>query len=335
MIRFGLLGAGRIGQIHAANIARHPKARLVAVSDVNSDAAGNVAEQFGADQRPVEAILASSEIDAVVIATPAETHAELVERSAAAGKAIFCEKPLDRDLARTQKCLRTVEASGVSLFMAFNRRFDPSFAALRERLRQGEIGRPEMIFLTSRDPAAPPLPYIARSGGLFRDMMVHDFDVARWLIGEHPEKVFAVGGTCSDPAIGEMGFLDTAVVTMTCPSGTIININCAMRATYGYDQRVEVHGSLGKLSLDNRYRTSVISARTEGIVGELPLDFFADRYADAYVRELDHFVDCLMTGKRPGPDGKDGLAALILAEAAHRSWRTGLPVRIDDIVPTI
>jgi myo-inositol 2-dehydrogenase/D-chiro-inositol 1-dehydrogenase len=335
MIRFGIFGAGRIGRVHAANVARLPGARLMAVFDVDRTSAAQLAASWGGEVRSEEAIFESRDIDAVVIATPAETHAALIERAAAAGKAIFCEKPIDKDLRRVRHVLDLVTARGVSLFMAFNRRFDPSFAELRNRLVAGEAGKPEMIFLTSRDPAPPALDYVARSGGLFRDMMIHDFDVARWLVGEEPERVFAVGGCFANPAIAQYGFVDTAVVMLWTPSGTIININCAMRATYGYDQRLEVHGSAGKLALDNRYATSVSMTGSAGSQRELPLAFFAERYADAYIRELTYFVECLENGIRPSPSGEDGFRALLLAEAAHRSRDQGTPVSIDGVLGTL
>lgn len=327
MIRFALLGAGRIGRIHAGNILAHPKARLAAVYDPDP-AVGELVSTWGASFRDLDGALGDPDIDAVVIATPAETHAELVERAASAGKAIFCEKPIDRDLARTEACVAAVRHAGVQLFLAFNRRFDPSFAALRRRVAAGEIGRVELAFLTSRDPAPPSLAYIRRSGGLFRDMMIHDFDVARWLTGDAFTRVHAVGASFADPAIGELGYLDTAVVTLVAASGAIVTINCAMRAAYGYDQRVELHGEHGMLQLGNRFETSIVRAGADGIARELPLAFFAERYASAYVAELDHFIDALANGGVLRPDGEDGLAALRLAEAAHRSWETGVPVDI-------
>lgn len=274
--------------------------------------------------------MSDPEIDAVVIATPADTHVDLIEAVARHGKAIFCEKPIDKDIVRTARCVSSVDKIGVPLFLAFNRRFDPSFANLQRRLRAGEIGRAELIILTSRDPAPPGLNYIAKSGGLFRDMMIHDFDVANWLLAEDVEEVFAVGNCFAEPRIADLGFVDTGVVTLTARSGAIAVINCVMRAAYGYDQRVEVHGSNGMLQLGNRFDTSVISHTREGIAGELPKAFFTERYAEAYVRELDDFISCLQQGTPPSPNGHDGLAALALAEAAQRSFETGKPIRVAD-----
>ncbi len=328
MINFGLFGAGRIGRVHAGNIVRHRRTRLMAVCDTDQAAAETLASESESEVASAAEILTNRDIDVVAVASPAETHAELIEAAARSGKAIFCEKPIDKDLGRVRRVLQIVNENGAVLFMAFNRRFDPSFAALQHQLREGEIGRPEMVFLTSRDPAPPSLAYLARSGGLFRDMMIHDFDVARWLLNEEPEEVFAVGRCFADPAIADIGLLDTAVVTLTFPSGAIVNINCAMRAAYGYDQRVEVHGSKGMLSIGNRFETSLVKSARAGIGHELPMQFFTERYAEAYLRELDHFISCLERTASPEPGGVDGFRALEIAEAAHRSWTSGRPVSI-------
>jgi myo-inositol 2-dehydrogenase/D-chiro-inositol 1-dehydrogenase len=332
MIRFALLGAGRIGRIHARNVAMHAGARLIAVHDIDPTAADRVVTQWGGEVRPPESIFGSPDVDAVIVATSAETHAQFIEDASRARKAIFCEKPIDKDVGRVVHCLKEVKRTGAPLFVAFNRRFDPNFSALHQRLSGGEIGRAEMIFLTSRDPTTPSLAYIARSGGLYRDMMIHDFDVARWLLREEPARVFAVGSCFTDRGIAEMGLVDTAVVTLTTDSGAIANINCAMRAIYGYDQRVEVHGARGMLSLRNQFPTTLIKSDSQGIGRELPLSFFAERYAQAYVNELDYFIGCLESGIAPKPDGEDGLQALRLAEAAHRSREAGCPVDVADIV---
>ena len=331
VINIGLFGAGRIGKVHAGNIVRHRRARLAAVYDTDPAAAETLAGERQSQVASTADILANREIEAVIIASPAETHADFIEAAARSGKAIFCEKPIDKDLARVRRVLQIVKASGAVLFMAFNRRFDPSFACLQRQLREGEVGKPEMVFLTSRDPAPPSLAYLARSGGLFRDMMIHDFDVARWLLGEEPEQVFAIGRCFADPAIAGLGLLDTAIVTLTFPSGAIVNINCAMRAAYGYDQRAEVHGAQGMLSIGNRFETSLVKSTGAGICQELPLHFFTERYAEAYVKELDHFVSCLERKVAPEPGGVDGLRALEMAEAANRSWSSGRPVAIAEI----
>src|SRR5262245_14999739 len=320
-----------MGRGHAQNISRHPQSRLSAVTDSNTTAAEALARSHGCAVRSPEEIFAAADIDAVVIATPAQTHSALIEAAALAGKAIFCEKPFEIDLPRARHCAEIVRKRGVPMFLAFHRRFDDSFASLQRRLREGEVGAPELVFLTSRDPSAPPLDYIERSGGLFRDMMVHDFDMARWLVGQEPETVYAVGGCLENPAIGKLGFVDTALVTLGFRSGLAVSINCAMRATYGYDQRIEVHASQGMLSLGNRFETSVTRANAGGYGRELPLAFFVERYERAYEKELDYFLACLREGAAPSPGCEEGLRALILGEAAHQSYHSGRPVKLTEV----
>lgn len=242
-MRFGLLGAGRIGRIHGLNVAARPDAQLVALSDASADAAASLAQASGARVATTEAILADGAIDAVVICTPTDTHADLIESAVLAGKAVFCEKPVDLDAGRIRRCLDVVARSGRPLMIGFNRRFDPNFAALERRLRQGEAGVIEIVSVISRDPGPPPIEYVKRSGGLFRDMMIHDFDMARFLLAEEPVEVFALGSSLVDPAIGQAGDVDTAAVLMRTASGRIAQISNSRRATYGYDQRIEVHGS--------------------------------------------------------------------------------------------
>lgn len=332
MISFALLGAGRIGRVHAGNVARHPGAELRAVYDSHEPAAAALAKQYACSIRSPEAIFAAGDIDAVIIASPANTHATFVEDAALAGKAIFCEKPFDIEIGRARRCCELVRSTRVPLFLAFNRRFDASFANLQLRLSGGEIGRPELVLLTSRDPEAPSLDYIAQSGGLFRDMMVHDFDVARWLLGEELDTVYAIGGCFENPAIADLGFVDTALVTMMSASGIAVSINCAMRAAYGYDQRVEVHASRGILTLGNHFETSVTCANAKGFSRELPLQFFTERYVQAYERELNYFIDCLNQGLSPSPNYDDGLRALILGEAAQQSYESRRAVIVKEVL---
>lgn len=332
MYRFGLLGAGRIGNIHAFNLRRHQAAELVSIFDLNKEAAQALATKTRAQvSESPEELLSRPDIDAVIIATPAETHADFITLAAKHGKAIFCEKPIDKDLVKTNECVRFLDQNRSKLFLAFHRRFDRSFARLKQQLSSGEIGAVEAIFLTSRDPYPPSLPYIGQSGGLFRDMMIHDFDIACWLLEDQPVEVYAVGGCFADPAIAELGFLDTGLAMLTTKAGVLVSINCAMRATYGYDQRVEVNGSAGKLEIYNRFDDSVWKSDASGIHRSLPHHFFAERYEQAYISELDYFIDCLASDApfEPGPDA--GLRALQLAEAAHRSWREKRPVRISEL----
>ncbi len=328
-MRFGLLGAGRIGRIHGLNVAARADATLVAVADASADAAASLAAATGAKVADADAILGDAAIDAILICTPTDTHADLIEVAVSAGKAVFCEKPVDLDAGRIRRCLKVVATSGKPLMIGFNRRFDPNFAALEARLRAGEAGAIEIVSVISRDPSPPPVEYVARSGGLFRDMMIHDFDMARFLLAEEPVEVFALGSALVDPAIGQAGDVDTAAVLMKTASGRIAQISNSRRATYGYDQRIEVHGSKGMLRAGNIHETTVESATAAGFRVDPVQNFFLERYAAAYRAELDAFVTACKGGKAPTPTGLDGLKAQILADAATESARTGQPVRVD------
>jgi len=326
MIRFGLLGAGRIGQIHGRNIAASPAAQLVMIADPIADAAGRLASATHARIGEIDEIVGSDEIDAVVICTPTDTHAELIERAAAAGKAIFCEKPVDLSSDRIRATLSKIGAA--PLMIGFNRRFDPNFASLKHRIDGGDVGEVELVTILSRDPAPPPVSYIERSGGLFRDMMIHDFDMARFLVGEDFVEVQAVGSALVDPAIGEAGDVDTAAVLMKTASGKICQISCSRRATYGYDQRIEVHGSKGLLKAENVPQTTVVLADARGVAADPVQNFFLERYARAYEHELNYFIDRLSKGEAMRPSGQDGLQAGILADAATTSAAEGKLVRV-------
>ena len=327
-LRVGLLGAGRIGRIHAANVSSHGRAQLVAVADASAAASEGVAGATGAEARDVEAVVGASDVDAVLICTPTDSHADLIERAARAGKAVFCEKPVSLDAGRTRACLDAVRACGTPLMVGFNRRFDPSFSAVRRRMEAGEVGAVELVTILSRDPTSPPPDYVARSGGLFRDMMIHDLDMARFLLGEEPMEVHAVASCLVNPAIGEAGDVDTAAVLLKTAAGRIAQISNSRRATYGYDQRVEVHGSLGLLAAGNRHATTVTFAGANGYGTDPALPFFLERYADAYRAEIDAFVTGVLDGTPLAPAGEDGLKAQILADAATEAARTGRPVRL-------
>jgi len=327
-MRIGLLGAGRIGRIHGGNIAAHPRATLGAVADTDMAAAHAIGKATNAAVMSVDAMINAPEIDAVFICTPTDTHADLIERAARAGKAVFCEKPIDLDAVRVRSCLDVVRKSGVKLMVGFNRRFDPSFAAIRRRIATGEIGAVELVTILSRDPAPPPASYIARSGGLFRDMMIHDLDMARFLLGEEPLEVHAVGSCLVDPQIGAAGDIDTAAVLLKTSGGKIAQISNSRRATYGYDQRIEVHGSLGMLNAGNQRATSVEHASASGYQRDPALPFFLNRYGEAYRLELDALVAALLDGAPFEPSGEDGLRAQLLADAATEAARTGRPVHL-------
>ena len=328
MIAIALLGAGRIGQIHGRNIAASPKARLAAIADPFPDGAKALSAATGAPIKTPDEIFADKGIDAVLIGTPTDTHADFIDQAAAAGKAVFCEKPVDLSSNRIRETLKRVEKSGIPLMIGFNRRFDPNFAALQKRLADGEAGKVELVTILSRDPAPPPVSYIERSGGLYRDMMIHDFDMARFLLGEEVAEVYAIGSALVDPAIGEAGDVDTAAVLLKTKSGKICQISNSRRATYGYDQRIEVHGSKGMLSAGNMHETTVRFAGGNGIVADKVQHFFLERYAAAYRHEVEAFIDAVVGGKKLSPSGIDGLQAQILADAATESSQTGKPVKI-------
>jgi myo-inositol 2-dehydrogenase/D-chiro-inositol 1-dehydrogenase len=321
-MKFGIIGAGRIGKIHGANIAARADAGLQFVADADAGAAAALAAATGAKVASIDEILDAKEIDAIAICAPTDLHAELIERGAKAKKAIFCEKPIDLDASRVARTLDVVKANGATLMVAFNRRFDPNFASLQARLAAGAIGALEMVSITSRDPGPPPIAYIQRSGGLFRDMMIHDFDMARFLLGEEPVCVSAFGSSLVDKAIGEAGDVDTAVVILETASGKVAQISNSRRATYGYDQRVEVHGSKGMLSAGNVHETTVQFAGADGYTGDKALNFFLERYERAYRAEIDAFIRAVKSGVAPRPSGEDGLKANLLADAAYKSCQT-------------
>ncbi len=328
MLRFGLLGAGRIGQVHGKNIAINPRAKLVAIYDPFEDAANSLAKATGAEVRDMDQIIKGKDIDVVVICTPTDTHSDLIERAAKAGKAIFCEKPVDLNVKRVEKTLKVVEQCGVALMVGFNRRFDQHFGALKARIDQGMAGNVELVTILSRDPGAPPVSYIERSGGLFRDMMIHDLDMARFLLGEEPIEVHAVASSIVDPAIGKAGDVDTAAVLLKTKSGKICQISNSRRATYGYDQRIEVHGSKGLLTAGNVHETTVKFASGAGVTADPVQNFFLERYNPAYQNEINAFIDAIEKKVAPSPSGHDGLMALVLADAATKSHQTGKPVKL-------
>ncbi|SHF75265.1 myo-inositol 2-dehydrogenase [Litoreibacter ascidiaceicola] len=324
MLNVGLLGCGRIGQVHGATLRNMSTARAAAVSDAVPAAADALAASLGAKVMSSDEMLTDPTIDAVVIGTPTTTHYDLIHQAAANGKAIFCEKPVDLSVERIKECLSAVDSAGVPFMTAFNRRFDPNFAHLERQIRDQVIGNVELVTILSRDPAPPPIGYIKTSGGIFRDMMIHDLDMARFLLGEDPVELHAVGSCVVDPAIGEAGDFDTATVTLKTASGKICQISNSRRATYGYDQRIEVHGEKGLLRAENQLQHSVELANGEGYRRAPTEPFFLERYAASYRAEMAHFVDTIVSGGTMTPTGMDGLKAQILADAASESARDGL-----------
>ena len=326
MIRIGLLGAGRIGQIHARAVSAMDKVEIVAVHDPRDEAAGYVQAMTGARRATLMEIADDPEIDAVIIASPTDQHAEQILEAVQGGKHIFCEKPIDLNMDKVRECVDAVEKAGIQMMIGFNRRFDSNFDAIKKNIDNGEVGKVELVQITSRDPSAPPVDYLKSSGGLFVDMMIHDFDMARYLLQDEVVEVFATGSVLTDPEIGKIGDLDTATATLRSASGSIAVITNSRRASYGYDQRVEVHGSKGMVRADNLRGTSVTLANKQGYRSDPLLDFFMERYAVAYKAELQTFCRLLAGSHEKFPDQRDGLKAMQLAEAALESFKKGRAV---------
>jgi len=316
-----LFGAGRIGKIHAGNVVKQPGVVLRYVIDVDGAAAAALAAQHGAKVVTAEQALADKSIGAVVIGSSTDTHADLIVRAAEAGKAIFCEKPVDLEVARARTCEAAVKRAGVTCLIGFQRRYDPTFAAAKARLFAGEIGDPEMLVVTSRDPGAPPVEYLKRSGGIFRDMLIHDFDIFRWILDDDAVSVYATGSVLTDPAVGTVGDVDSTAVTLRTKRGRLGVINTSRRAAYGYDQRFEVLGSKGMLQAGNHRPTEVTASTGTSVSQDLPEHFFLERYRVAYANEMAHFFDALAHGKPVRTSIADGVKALELADAATVSWR--------------
>ena len=319
--RVAIFGAGLIGKIHAGNLVRQPGVRLMYVVDPDAAAAHALAAQHGAAVGTVEGVFADASIRAVVIASSTDTHAELIERAAAAKKAIFCEKPVDLSYDRALRCARTVREAGVPCLIGFQRRYDPTFAAVRARMDAGEIGYPEMLVVTSRDPGAPPVEYLKRSGGIFKDMLIHDFDIFRWILADEAESVYATGSCLTDPAVASVGDVDATAVTIRTKKGRLAQINTIRRAAYGYDQRFEVIGPKGMLQAGNHRPTEVVASTAAAVSADKPEHFFLERYRAAYAIEMAHFFDAIAAGKPIRTTIDDGVKALELAEAATISWR--------------
>lgn len=330
----GLIGAGRIGKLHAEHLAhRIPEASLVAVADVMFEAAQACASSLRIPLavQDYRSILKRDEIEAVVICSSTDTHAQIIEEAARAGKHIFCEKPIDHDLKRIDRALQAVQQAGVKLQIGFNRRFDPNFKRVRELVAAGKVGQSHILRITSRDPAPPPVSYIKVSGGLFLDMTIHDFDMARYLIGAEVEEVFAVGGVMVDPAIGAAGDIDTAIVTLRFANGVIGTIDNSRQAVYGYDQRVEVFGSAGMVDAQNNTLNRAVLSDKDGIHGALPLYFFIERYTESYIAEMQAFIAAVQNDTPTPVGGLDGRAPVVIGLAALKSLRERRPVRLDEI----
>jgi len=331
MLKVGLLGAGRIAGVHATAISANPGSILAAVSDYFPENAKKLAAQYGAEARTTEEIIADKSIDAVLIATSTDTHSDLIEAATAAGKAVLCEKPVDLSLDRARACREAVSNTGRPVMIGFNRRFDPNFGAVKAALNANEIGKAELLSITSFDPAPPPVAYVKVSGGLFRDMMIHDFDMANFMMGEPPVSIMAAGSSIVDREIGEAGDVDTAVVTMTYADGRIAVIKNSRRAVYGYDQRLELLGSEGLLQAQNMIENTVVRSTAAGVRSAKPTYFFLERYMPSYAAEWAAFVEALTSGSALPVTLDDGITALAMAEAATRSAKSGQRVRVDDV----
>jgi len=332
MIRVGLLGTGRIGSLHAETIASSHESTLDLVADVDDETANKLAAQFGAIVKTVDEIISDPNIDAIVIATSTDTHSDFIEQAATAGKAIFCEKPVDLSLTRAKECLEKVSAKNNSIMIGFNRRFDPNFAHLKKSLDDSEIGKSELLTITSFDPAPPPISYVKKSGGLYRDMMIHDFDLSNFMMGELPITISAIGHSLVDPEIGAAGDVDTAVVTMVYADGKIAVIKNSRRASYGYDQRIEILGSEGLLQAENILENSVVKSNNDGVISAKPKYFFLERYLRAYKAEWSAFTKSIKENKTVPVTLRDGVAALAMAEAATQSQNTGKTVQLKDLL---
>ena len=325
-----VFGAGRIGRIHARNLHSHPDAVVRHIVDVDQNAANELASVCDARVTSAAEALSDPEVAAVVIASSTDTHTELIKLAASADKAIFCEKPIDLDTNTAREGIAAVERHGVHLSIGFNRRHDPSFNKLKVEIDSGTVGSIEHVAITSRDPSPPPADYVARSGGIFRDMMIHDFDMARWLLGEEPIEVYANGSVLVDKSIGKAGDIDSAVAILKTANGKLCSINNSRRCSYGYDQRIEVFGSAGMVNAGNKTASEVETADSAGFHTKVALPFFLERYADAYRIQLDKFLRAVNGEPADLPDGQDGLRALILADCAQQSLESGTPIAVPD-----
>ena len=333
-LNFGLIGAGRIGKVHAETIAfRIPETALTAVFDIDAGAADAIARRCGIPRAAAGTaeIFADPAIDAVMICSSTNTHADLIIEAAQAGKHIFCEKPIDHSLEKIDRALDAVNKASVKLQIGFNRRFDPNFARVRRSIATGEIGAPHLLHIISRDPGPPPLAYIKVSGGMFFDMTIHDFDMARFLIGSEVTEVYAAAGVRVDPDIGKAGDVDTAVIVLRFANGVIGTIDNCRQAPYGYDQRVEVLGSLGAIATENCYPNRAVISTAQSVRRDLPLNFFMERYAESFANELQAFVEAIVHDQQTPVTGLDGRVPVVMALAARKSHEEGRPVLLDEI----
>lgn len=332
-VKVGIIGAGRIGKLHAENLVRFPSAEVKAISDIFADQVKDWAESKGIQDvyDDYQVIINDPEIDAVFICSSTNTHTQIIIEAAKAGKHIFCEKPISFDIEQTKRALQVVKETGVKLQIGFNRRFDHNFKRVQEMVTAGKVGETHIVKVTSRDPNPPTPDYIKVSGGLFIDMAIHDFDMARFLSGSDVEEVYVQGAVLVDPIFGELEDVDTAVITLKFKNGAIGVIDNSRKAVYGYDQRVEVFGSLGCATVKNDFPNAAELTTDEGVYTDKPKYFFLERYLDAYVEETREFVDCILYNKDVSVSGYDGLQAELMAHAAKKSFKEGRPVKLSEI----
>ena len=333
-LRIGVIGVGRIGKIHAENLmTRIAGAEAAAIADPKLEAAQETAQRLRIPKATADyhEILADASIPAVAICSSTDTHAQMIVEAARSGKHIFCEKPIAYDLGKIDTALRAVDEAGVKLQIGFNRRFDPNFRRVRQMVAEGKIGQPHILRITSRDHAPPPIEYVRVSGGIFFDMTIHDFDMARYLMGSEVEAVYAAGSVLVDPQIGTAGDIDTALVTLQFANGAIGAIDNSRKAVYGYDQRVEVFGSAGALEARNETPDRVVHSSADGVYSARPLYFFLERYMESFIAEMSEFVRCVRQDQPPPVSGLDGRIPVVMAMAASRSYQEGRPVRLSEI----
>ncbi len=331
-MKIGVAGVGRIGKIHLENILQHfQNIEISLVADPSDEAEKYVLDKNLNFSNDFHDIINNPEIDAVIICSPTDTHSKFVEQAAQSGKHIFCEKPLDLSLKIVVKTLDIVKKSGVKLMLGFNRRFDPNFLKIKSMVDSGKIGDSQILKITSRDPGPPPISYIKASGGLFMDMAIHDFDMARYITGKEVVEVYSKGAVLIDKAIGDAGDIDTALTTLIFADGTIANIDNSRKAVYGYDQRIEVFGSKGMVKADNNFPDNHQYFSADGIHGSLPLNFFLERYTTSYLNEMSAFFSSIQIGDNLPITGKDGLEAMKIALAAQKSVRENRPVALKEI----
>jgi myo-inositol 2-dehydrogenase/D-chiro-inositol 1-dehydrogenase len=333
-LKLGVIGTGRIGKVHIATLVQSvPLAEIVAIADTNLKSANDVAGMFGIPSVFLNYmdVIKHPDVEAVVICSPTDTHAKYVVDAAKAGKHIFCEKPVDLSIEVIKGAIAAASKAGVKLMVGFNRRFDPNFLKIRQMVADGKIGEPHILKITSRDPAPPPAEYSAVSGGMFMDMTIHDFDMARYITGSEVTEVYAKTAVLVDPEIGRAGDIDTAIITLSFANGAIGVIDNSRKAVYGYDQRVEIFGSKGMAMADNNYPENHRYFSDNGVHGSLPLNFFMDRYLDAYANEMKIFCDAVINNKPVPVDGNDGLMSVMIALAAKKSHLGKRPVKLTEI----